>query len=306
MIAMVPLALIPGSRDEFMAGAGFAGVPFGSYLILIALFSIIAFFMYLLIVFIDGILTHIGVLVAGGKQPIGKTIQAVMFSYIPAFILPIFLVYAVIFIVLLLPATLSGPALDFFIIFAILAMAIIFIWMFIIRIIAIHEFQEITTARAVFAAVFIIIVIGLLFGLIFGIGALVHSPDKSERPDRLSADGVIFGGDPSLGVNVELFGAGDMTKNIRIEREMSRSYPDKASFASPVVSVHYDGDFQSAQIEMHYDPGISFRYESLQIYHINETTGTFTRMYCSVNLIDHTVSGMSKELGSFVVMPLKQ
>jgi hypothetical protein len=62
---MIPLALMPESREDFLAGAGFAGYSLQSYFTELVFLSVFGFFCLLIAVVLDGSITHFAVLIVG-------------------------------------------------------------------------------------------------------------------------------------------------------------------------------------------------------------------------------------------------
>ena len=191
--ALVILALIPRADDDVLVGAVFGGLQPTLFVILFIIFCVPMFLFYLLYPFIDGLFTHIGVVIVGGKQGLDKTFQAVIYYLVPYFIIPSLLVFC------LIPATIlynlisldSGLS-GFILVFAFVILGIVFLWIIIISVITLRELQCLSTLRAVFAALFpfILMVAVMLLFIGFNAGMMVVFSGVSQYDEGNDSPGV--------------------------------------------------------------------------------------------------------------------
>lgn len=186
-VVMIPFALMPESQDDFLAGAGFAGYSLQSYFTELALLSVLTFFCLLIIVVLDGSITQIAVLIVGGTKGLKKTAQAIMLSYVPALLLQVFSAG----LILLLAVFLFGigaRSLTFVLILQYLTLLTIsLIWNMVVRVIAIREFHDISTMRAIFAAVFTFIVILTIVAIVIATAGVSGATSRPDAPNGVVA-----------------------------------------------------------------------------------------------------------------------
>lgn len=184
--ALILLAVIPQAHDELLVKTVFGGFPPALFIIAFIILCVPLFVVYLFYPFIGGMITHIGVLIVGGKQGMDKTIQAGVYYLIPYFILPSILILC------LVPAAICYTLLslnpgNFFIVtvFAFVVMGLVILWILIISIIALRELQFLPTLRAAFAALFPVILMLAVMLLFFGYMALVMvMPPAAPQADQ--------------------------------------------------------------------------------------------------------------------------
>lgn len=149
------------------------GVSFDLLFIAMLFLSGVFFVAYLISVFVDGLVTHFGVLIAGGKYDLNKTIQAVIISYIPYLLLPSILLLPAVFIAVILFSTIIPMVFfNYALGILILLVVVMFAWDIVVRVVAIKEIQYLSMPRAIFAALFPLIAI-LFVVLIFFIPLIV-------------------------------------------------------------------------------------------------------------------------------------
>ncbi|MFA5269510.1 MAG: Yip1 family protein [Methanoregula sp.] len=179
---MIPLALMPESREDFLAGAGFAGYSLQSYLTELVFFSVLAFFCLLIAVVLDGSITHIAVFIAGGTGGFTKTVQAIMLSYVPALLLEVFTSGLILFMAIILFGIGARLLLLVLILLYLTLFTISLMWSTVVRVVALREFQEISTVRAIIAAAFTLIVILTIVGIIVGTVVVSGLAYRTDAP----------------------------------------------------------------------------------------------------------------------------
>jgi len=172
---MIPLALMPEFREGFLDGAGLAGYSLQAYFTKLILGAVVAFFCLLIVVVLDASITQAAIYIVGGTKGFAKTVQAIMLSYVPALLLQVFSVTLILFVGFFLLA-IGAEFIILILMLLFLALYIIsLIWSAAVRVVALQEFHDFSTMRAIFTAVFSVIVI-LILAAIIVIAAAVSGP----------------------------------------------------------------------------------------------------------------------------------
>lgn len=195
------------------------GLSFDLMFIVMIFTSGVIFIVLLIAPFFDGLFTHIGVLLAGGKQDYVKTVQALVFSYIPYLLFPVILVLPGIFIATILFSTIIPTGFLIYALGVLLILVLVMIgWFIFFRVVAVRELQYLSTTRAIFAALFPYIVTCFLIILLFGLGSAFSQAGSVH--DEVAGSGYNSSGIVTTPVNSSLLLSQDeLPAAIRNHRE---------------------------------------------------------------------------------------
>lgn len=113
----------------------------------------------------------------------------------------------------------------------------------------------------------------------------------------------------SLGVTVDITGAGDLGENVTIAaNDDNVAYNEIDAAASPFVALDSPDAFEQAHVTLEYDAGtVSPENEStLAIYTFNESSGTFEQLDSTVDTQNNTVTAPTEHFSTFVVFKIPE
>jgi len=130
-----------------------------SYFGLGVFFCIFLFVFFMIYLFFDAAIIHIGVYIWGGRKGFGQTIKACIYSIFVYILLSIFLILIGGILLLILDYLFKIPDMNDILFINDILGIIIFLWPWVITIIGVRQLHEITTLRATIGVLFIPIII---------------------------------------------------------------------------------------------------------------------------------------------------